>query len=127
VFEILLKPVYFLLPTGEVKTNNLDIYQATVKHSFLKEDESWEIAQTLIADEVVYVDEFVFRLNDGNVKRSTLDRIDLIMSGFSGLVKPISQRTILYQNHLIRLDSLFIPHTLHRPIKVLRECWCWYC
>ena len=43
--------------TGEVKTNNLDIYQATVKHSFLKEDESWEIAQTLIADEVVYVDD----------------------------------------------------------------------
>ena len=31
-----------------------------------------------------YVDEFVFRLNDGNVKRSTLDRIDSIVSGFSG-------------------------------------------
>jgi hypothetical protein len=32
---------------------------------------------------VPYVDEFVFRLNDGNVKRSTLDRIDSIVSGFS--------------------------------------------
>ncbi|CAC9528726.1 hypothetical protein, partial [uncultured Gammaproteobacteria bacterium] len=31
-----------------------------------------------------YVDEFVFRLNDGNVKRSTLDRIDSIVFGFSG-------------------------------------------
>ena len=31
-----------------------------------------------------YVDEFVFRLNDGNVKRLTLDRTDSIMSGFSG-------------------------------------------
>jgi hypothetical protein len=29
-------------------------------------------------------DEFVFRLNDGNVKRSTLDRIDSIVFGFSG-------------------------------------------
>ncbi|CAB5507944.1 hypothetical protein AZO1586I_2219, partial [Bathymodiolus thermophilus thioautotrophic gill symbiont] len=27
---------------------------------------------------------FVFRLNDGNVKRSTLDRIDSIVFGFSG-------------------------------------------
>ncbi|CAC9504610.1 hypothetical protein [uncultured Gammaproteobacteria bacterium] len=26
----------------------------------------------------------VFRLNDGNVKRSTLDRIDSIVFGFSG-------------------------------------------
>jgi hypothetical protein len=31
-----------------------------------------------------YVDEFVFRLNDGNVKRLTLNSIDSIMSGFSG-------------------------------------------
>ena len=31
-----------------------------------------------------YVDEFVFRLNNGNVKRSTLDRIDSIVFGFSG-------------------------------------------
>lgn len=30
-----------------------------------------------------YVDEFVFRLNDGHVKRSTLDRIESLMSGFS--------------------------------------------
>lgn len=33
---------------------------------------------------VRYVDEFVFRLNDGNLKQSTLDRIDSIMSVFSG-------------------------------------------
>ena len=31
-----------------------------------------------------YVDEFVFRLNDDNVKRLTLDRIDSIVFGFSG-------------------------------------------
>jgi len=31
-----------------------------------------------------YVDEFVFRLNEGNVKRSTLERVESIMSGFSG-------------------------------------------
>ncbi|CAC9592489.1 hypothetical protein [uncultured Gammaproteobacteria bacterium] len=43
--------------SGEVNTNDLDVYKATVKYSFLKEDKSWEIAQTLIAEEVVYVND----------------------------------------------------------------------
>jgi hypothetical protein len=36
------------------------------------------------------VDEFVFRLNDGNVKRLTLDRID-----YANGVKPKRVKTVL--------------------------------
>ena len=31
-----------------------------------------------------YVDEFAFRLNDGNVKRHTLDRLDSFVSAVAG-------------------------------------------
>lgn len=31
-----------------------------------------------------YVDEFAFRLNDGNVARHTLDRLDSFVSGVAG-------------------------------------------
>ena len=32
----------------------------------------------------VYVDEFAFRLNDGNVKRHTLDRLNSFVDGVAG-------------------------------------------
>ena len=31
-----------------------------------------------------YVDEFAFRLNDGNVKRDTVDRLDSFVEGVAG-------------------------------------------
>jgi len=31
-----------------------------------------------------YVDEFTFRLNDGNVKRHTMDRVDSLVRGTNG-------------------------------------------
>jgi hypothetical protein len=31
-----------------------------------------------------YVDEFTFRLNEGNVKRHTLDRLDIFVDGVAG-------------------------------------------
>ena len=53
-----------------------------------------------------YVDEFVFRLNDGNVKRSTLDRIDSIVFGFSGC--QVSPRYSLLSKTTLRNISGFL-------------------
>ena len=63
---------------GKVKTNDLDIYKATVKYSFLKEDKSWEIAQTLIAEEVVYVDD---KQDIGVNRLEKSDNTHLLFSG----------------------------------------------
>ena len=118
--------------TGEVKTNNLDIYQATVKHSFLKEDESWEIAQTLIADEVVYVDD----KQDIGVNR--LEKSNHTHRLFSGLftdmnsddwntvyVSHIDNDIAVYYgpfaNKLSKKDDVKIPNLAAENIQALEE------
>ena len=41
----------------------------------------------------LYVDEFAFRLNDGNVVRHTLDRLDSFIDGVAG--KRLTYKTLI--------------------------------
>ncbi|SFV88902.1 Insecticidal toxin complex protein TccB3 [hydrothermal vent metagenome] len=64
--------------TADVKTNNLDVYKATIKYSFLKEDSSWEVAQILTDEEVIYVDD---KQSISQNKFETSDDSYLLFSG----------------------------------------------